>query len=417
MYSDLIDSTKSSKNSPMPSVKAENFLFQCLLNGNKPTLTLSQAMDSSVILSIAQNSKQGKHFIDAISKGYIRISLFGQVESLQGYILKTLKSNVDSEASQFMFSNMPFLYDQYSEVQRKKVFSALMLQIQEGNPSFNSSLVLPEHKDYIEQYIETIRTINFSAKKAYLPATSNTKQLNNIISNRILERQNTLQENRELYKLLNSIRNNANSNYRTFYYNLLKQYADYYSPENIQEARELIDFCYNETVASSISDNEPANLNIPNTLSELCAAASGFSGTTSVSKNEIVLTDENREYLDWERLLIILSEVESIQQKKACDWQTALNTYYKQQQRLPFVIGTKYASISALTLAISSVPVIGGLLSNFATELIWNSVCDVLGEVTKKPSFENIVSAAKESDKRCKLIKLADSNTTFEISG
>ena len=90
MYSDLIDSTKSSKNSPMPSVKAENFLFQCLLNGNKPTLTLSQAMDSSVILSIAQNSKQGKHFIDAISKGYIRISLFGQVESLQGYILKTL---------------------------------------------------------------------------------------------------------------------------------------------------------------------------------------------------------------------------------------------------------------------------------------------------------------------------------------
>lgn len=417
MYSDLLDSVKNSRLNEASLIRAETFLFYSLLNGNKPTLTLTQAIDSAVIISIAQSSEQSKYFIKAIENGYIRISLYGDVSSMQGYLMRILKRNVDVSKDNFIFSSMPFLYnDYYSDKQRAAVYSALIKQFEEGNPNFSHDLVDKEHKNFIEEYVETIRKINHAARNSYIISANTVKQLKDVIRLRITERLDCITKNEELKKMLTYIGENCVSNYRTFYYDIINRNIGNYGDSTIQEVKELVDYCYNEVVASSISDNEPANLNIPNAFSELAASTINFSNTEKASNNEIIVSEENKEFLTWERLLTIMSEIHRIQEKDKCTWNNALEKYASYQHLLPFKLGTKYAGVTAITLAVSSVPVLGNLLSNFVSELLWSSVCDAFGEIVKKPSFSEIVTASKESEKRCKLLRMAISNTSLNVN-
>lgn len=417
MYSDLIDSVKNNKSDETSLIRAETFLFQSLLNGNRPTLSLAQAIDSAVILSIAQNSQQSDYFIRAIKEGYIRISLYGQANSLQGYLLQILKRNADISSSKFIFSSMPFLHDlKYPDTQRLEIFTALIDQIQEGNPRLKSGLLDDEDKDHLEEYVETIRKINFAARNSYIPARKATKQLKDIIYFRINERIKTIVNNEGLKSLLTIIQNNCISNHRTFYYDIIDEKSQYFDSLNLQEAKELIDYCYNEVVASSINDIEPAKLHIPNSFPELAATATEFSSTETASNDEIIVSDSTSEYITWERLLIILKEIKQIQDKKKCTWNEAINTYASHQRLLPFKLSAKYMGISALTVGISSIPFLGKLVTDFTTELLWGSTCDVLGETTKKPSFGEIIKVSKESQKRCKILNMAVSQTSLSVS-
>lgn len=415
MYSDLIDSVKNTTLNEANLIRSETFLSYSIINGNRPTLTLSQAMDSFAILSIAKD----KNFIEMIKEGYIKISLYGQVNSLQGYLLKTLKSNTEQNISKFTFSNMPFLYNEkYSDKQRQSIFLALIKQIEENNPTFDGNLIDNGDKDYIEEYVEAIRKINNAARNSYIPASKTTKQLKDVIHLRINQRLKTVVDNENLKTLLMDISNNCTSNYRTFYHNIINKKVEYYEPLIIDEVKEIIDYCYNEVVASSVNDNEPANLNIPNIFPELAASSTAFSNMETLSKNEITVSDinTNTEYMNWERLLTTLKEIESIQKKKKCNWKEALKSYQAHQRLLPFTLGAKYVGISALTVAISSVPIVGNLFSNFVAELLWNSACDVFGEVTKKPSFNDMIKISKESEKKCKLLNRAVSQTSLNIN-
>lgn len=416
MYSDLIDSVKSNISDKASLMRAETFLFQSLLNGNRPTLTLTQAIDSTAILSIAQNPKQSDYFIKAIKDGHIRISLYGQANSLQGYLLQTLKRNADINSSKFTFSSMPFLYNfKYSDSQRIEIFSALINQIQEGNPRLKSGLIDNEDKDYLEEYVETIRKINYAARDSYIPASKASKQLKDIIRFRINERIKTIVNNDSLKMLLTVIESNCVSNYRTFYYDIINEKSQCYDSLTIQEARELIDYCYNEVVASSVNDNEPAKLHIPNMFPELAASATEFSSTETASNDEIIVSDSTREYITWERLLIIMKEIREIQDMKKCTWNEAIDKYASHQRLLPFKLSAKYMGISALTVGISSIPFLGKLVTDFTTELLWNSTCDIFGETTRKPSFSEIIKVSKESQKKCKVLNMAISQTSLNI--
>lgn len=422
MYSNLVDRARRPDSSTENRITAETYLFQTILNGSHPTLVLPQTFDSDLVLSLMKSS-QSKYFLSALEKGLIHISPYAGVESIQEYLLQALTATIEGKAGSFHFSCFPFLYSsKYTDEDRKNILTALRSQLQNSIPSIRCDIIDSDERQSFNEYAELIHRINQAGYSAFLKQSTSPKPLATVLQKNIQTHQTILQNSSELtadlckqslafYKQL------ATRNFygRTDYFNYLESMRSFYDTSILQEARELIDLSYHETIASSICDMEPANINIPDTLPLL--AATTLTSDSSINANKTILTPGNEKdnSLSWENLIEIVEQVDIICREKTCNWHEGLRIYSDRQQRLPFILSTKYAAVTSATLALSSIPLVGTLVSNVASELLWSAATDALGEYMKKPSFKEIIDISKEARKKCNLIKAVGSATSINI--
>lgn len=432
MYTDLMDTVNTSAlSNQYNSAKAESFFFHALLNGNRPTLSLPQSVDSSVTLKLATQTNTRKYFLQAIENGYIRISLFNQMSCLQEYVINILNDSISQSKITFKFSSLPFLYneDKYSTDQLLKIYEALRNQLNYGSPFFSLSID-SDDKNALEEYVETIRTLNqalnCALRKAYnkipniiLPESSNinlslSHELKSII-NKCL--QNPALDSEVRDSLMN-LQKKCISNRRTDYYSLLEQYTSEYKQSTLNELKSMIDYSYNRVIASSIYDKEYANLNIPSQYAALAASATDTPATNHIFTQELSLTSNSSNYLTWENLLDILIEVNALKDhtSNSCSWNEALNKYIAHQSRLPFKQGTKYLGITALTCMVSSIPLVGSVVCDLTSNMIWSIVCDAAGDALKKPSLSDVIKECTSSYKKAKLLGSTVSHTSIGIN-
>jgi len=424
MYSDLIDRARKPDSTTDKRATAESYLFQSILNGNHPTLVLSQTFDSELVLSLLKGN-QSKAFLSAFEKGLIHISPYAGAESIQEYLLQVLTSNIEGNPNSFYFSCFPFLYsDKYTNEDRRKIFSSLRSQLQNSIPNIRCDLIDGDERQLFNEYTELIHRLNQASFTAFLVKSAVPTPLHMILQKNIKTHlktiKNTLEatdlKGKESLTFYEQLLTKSKSDRRTDYYNYLELMQSYSDISTINEARELIDYSYNETIASSICDKEPANLNIPNTLPVLTATA--VSSNNSINANKTIITPGNTQdsALSWGDLAEIVTQVNTICEEKTCNWQEGLRIYSDRQQRLPFIISSKYAVVATATLALSSIPFVGTLVSNVTSELLWSAATDAFGECMKKPSFKEIIDISKASKKKCDLIKAIGSTTSVNIN-
>lgn len=423
MFTDLIDSVSTSDTSLTQNfIKAEGFLYETLLNGYHPTLSLSQVLDSRVILNLAENNTTHDPFLETIEKGYIRIALYGNTSSLKHHLIQTLHNATNDTSINFKFSSMPFLYekDKYSNAQQLAIYKALLTQLINGDPFLNAP-VTKEDRDKLEQYIHTVDLLNAALNKAFrngqAPLTSKapclllSSQLSALIQKRL-----SLESNLETIELLKLLQDNCTSNRRTDYYNFLDCHSANFEKETLDETRQMIDFAYNQVVASSIYDDEYAKLHVPNQFSTLASSLSQTNETDRIIMQEHQIHTENNNSMDWNQLMTILTEVEAIYNEKNISWEMALQTYLTRQRSIPIKQSAQYLGITAITYLVSSIPFVGSVVSDLISNIVWSGACDTITEVCKKPGVLDIIKTCKESHNRVKTIQGATGQMGFWVN-
>ena len=411
MYSDLIDSTKATRYNQESLIKAEGFLYKALINGHKPTLTMPQAIDSSIILSLTENESQGEYFLNMIREGYIRLSIFGDVSSLQGYILRILRNNLDADSPNFVFSSIPFLNDgKYSEKRKAAIYKGLLTQLEEGNLHFQSDIIDSLDKEFLDNYVNTIRRLNSASLYSYIPSGTPAIKLHEHLRARIDDVLYNENSSEELKALLNVLKVNCTKDFRTYYYEILEKNTSNYSSGALEEAKELIDYCYNEVVASSIKDKDLANLNIPNSCQSLVTSALDFDTTTSATNNKIELQDKAKEKLTWETIGQLVKEIENPQVTKGISWNDAILEYKSKQRLSSFISIGKYLTISAVTYAISSCALPNDPHLNFAASLMMNEFVGRIENKLRKPQSNDLLQSINQGFKINKLFSTSDTS-------
>lgn len=424
MYSDLIDRARKPDSPTDKRATAESYLFQSILNGNRPTLIMPQTFDSELVLSLVR-SNQNQAFLSAIQHGYIRISPYAGAESVQEFLLHTLTTGIEGNPDSFYFSCFPFLYSgKYTIEDRRKILTALRTQLQNGIPSIRCDILTGDERQKINEYAELIHQLNQASFHSILPSSKTPTPMHQILTKNIEQHIRTKKETEgetqdataSSLSFYQNLKQHATSDRRSDYYKYLEQMDSYYDQTILEEARSLIDFSYHETISTSICDHEPANLNVPTSLPALTATAISSDETLAAKSTMITPTNIDDPSLSWEYLNEIIPEVEHICQEKTVSWSEALGIYASRQQRLPFIISSKYAMITTATLALSSIPLVGTLVSNVASELLWSAVSDAFGECLKKPSFKEIIDISNESKKKSDLIKNYGSTTAITLN-
>lgn len=272
MYSNLFDTVKTTE---CDLINCEGLLYSSILSGLHPTFSLNQAIDSTALLNIVQRDK---NFLKFIKERYIQVALFGKYTGEKDGITSFLKDKLyecinDKEAS-FRFSSLPFLYNnEYTEAQLVDIYN-VMLKILDGEEkSFTSYMAknigIDTNKDDIfklEAYLKTVQDISDAVNGHYIiPSDKNCsetlyeKVINNIsIFCKECENSDLLLCLDEFKKILKNQKHQGISpqviNSRSNMYGLIKIMR---CSEKIEkELKSMVDLCYNEIVAASISDNE-----------------------------------------------------------------------------------------------------------------------------------------------------------------
>lgn len=270
MYSNAFDTVKT-KNIDL--ISCEGLLYSSILSGLHPTLSLNQAIDSTVLINIINNDSD---FLRFIENGYIKFALYGKYKGknreLEAFLIDKLKDCIEEDKPSFRFSSMSFLYERdYTEKQLLEVYKAIGQNIS-GDKIFvtRSKIrtygIKSEDIDEIEKYLKTIMSIEDAVKGKYiLPPNNITKcvetlhdKLNGDIESYVNEIENDefkicLKEFQKLLqKEYKQSKDKVNS--RSYIYNLIARLQCSKAIE--EEIKAIVDLCYNEVVAASIVDNE-----------------------------------------------------------------------------------------------------------------------------------------------------------------
>ncbi len=188
-------------------------------------------------------------------------------------------------------------------------------------------------------------------------------------------------------------------NRRSIYYNYLGTMGNYYTNENIEKMRQVIDNCYNVAVASLI-DDDGYTLNFSSKHADLIQP---IEQNGDLIKKEIIELKpiKTDKYLTWEALSNIMMEVEVIEKKKKLSRMDALLEYKRLQSYKPIILVVKYLGISTITSFIPGVPQIVEILS----DIISGTASDVVGEKLKKPSLGEVVTSFKGAKNKTRTVE------------
>ena len=270
MYCNLFDTVRTDT---YDLVQVEGLFFHMILSGYHPTLSMNQAVDSTAISILS-----GKHnaFRDLIEQKAIRFSLFGNHKSTLDYLATHLIPVDGAPCNPFRFSSLPFLHEEYTPTERQRIFDA-MLKVLYGSADEIPRDVTAAHShcEMLNAYVHAARELsNRLTDKYLLPAEGPSALLvqrvehflSQIQSQRpdipvspvFLELQNQIRK----FRSDNGLAPDGRHDYkywqmdsRSFLYKQIDSIAGG-SKELVRESKAIVDLCYNERVASNISDNE-----------------------------------------------------------------------------------------------------------------------------------------------------------------
>lgn len=422
MFSNILDTVRIANENQLIAIEA--FLMRSALSGTPAVLSPNQAIDSTAVQLITEgnihNSKN--HFIRAVELGIVKVAIPTGFRSMLDYCLDTLKRGEKDPNNEFIFSSMKFLYEKVDDKpvfeynDRMEILNYIYTKLSEakfrGRTIAAPASLNDEQKEMVERYISTIIQLD-DAVRYYESFVSRKELIPVYIKELVYSRLSIAEPQTEIYEFLSLIKNRFGNTdwpiYRSFYYRLCEQYAHDYSSKTIEEFKMIIDICYNKVVALSIDDN--AELNIAPDFSEVASIQASDNNTEHSIVTSSQIVDSAYEKLDWECLVDIYTEVSKICESTGNTWQDALGIYRGRQSRLPFVLSGKYALITSVTMAVSAIPVIGTITGNIVSEFMWNMICDVMGEVTKKPSLQDIVSMTQRAKKNTDMMDIVVTQT------
>lgn len=412
MYSSALDTVRKTDEKQLLTVEA--VLMRSALSGDPAVLSPNQAVDSAAIQAIVLgNENQDKnYFLEAVKLGIIRVSIPEGSTSIIDYFDKLFLRNSNNSTNAFIFSSLPFLYyDDVDEQGRSEVFKYICSYLHEYRlrtrsasvPSWLSS----SDKEIVERFATSIIRLD-SAVQLY-DTYSNCRELLpdilfKLLSQRLLVEKPNTALSELIKKMLDECNRPDRSYYRSYYYRICDSYKPDFGAEAVKEVKEIIDICYNKL--TSLSLNTGAELNIDSSLYLLAETqikndSVKYSGVSFSSVPETDL-----EKLDWYSIVEIYRSVDEICRNKGYSWKEALELYYHMQQRLPFILGGKTFLITSITMAVSSIPIVGTILSNPVSEFIWNLFCDEVGDVIQKPSAKEIFKQTKNANHNRKVMDI-----------
>lgn len=416
MFSSILDTVRLADQKQLTLVEA--YLMRSALSGNPAVLSPNQAIDSAAVQAIVAGNKKdhANHFIRAVEKGIIRISLPGGTRSLLDHCLNTISRSRENKDSEFIFSSLGFLYAEengecvYDYDFRKSVLDYIYNKLSTSRYRNHAAVAFPvtlppSERDRVELYIEVISELD-KAIRVY----DQYNYLKELYPHMVRQALNAkLQVTppdtalAEFIKLVLKASEEPNiSQYRSYYYRLCNQYTPTFGIEAIIEVREILDICYNKLIAISI--NEPAEINISPNLAETVALQTSEDDTVQTLLASSRTVADNVQKLDWELLIEIYEEVEAICRQKGLTWQAALELFHSRQSSLPFMLGGKYALITSLTMAISSIPIVGPWLDHAVAEVLINALFGEIETHLKKPSLLEIRQESKKASQKVQMM-------------
>lgn len=405
MFLDLLDTIKTSENfhkidaCKANAVQGESMLYYLLLTGQTPTLTQTQAMDSKIIHNILNDGKSRSAFLTLLATGKIQLELYtgSGARSLQDYFKKSLMYGLNEGTDFFNFSTMPFL-EQYDPKIRKNLQANIVSALQDNCYDFKTDGVCAEHIDYLTGIIDDMQDIDRAIRGNCLYCKAYQKNMDDLVWRHCQELMKSEETDTSFLKLCYDIISKYDyGNRRSAYYKYLDILKQDYSNDDIEKMKQLVDNCYNEALASS-TNNNACNLNISSKFADL---AQPIQQNGNVTKKEIIKIRPSRadQYLTWETLSQIMTEVERIEKVKKLSRTDALTEYKRKQSFKPIVSTVKYLEIGAVTSLIPGIPDVVEILS----DVISGAVSDAVGDKLKKPSLHDITVSAKDGAKKTQI--------------
>ena len=287
MYSNIFDTVNfdSINYHDMTTVKGnclffEALLYTSLLNGMKPALSLSQAIDCAPMLQMIQADKDSTDFRSFIREGYIRVFLYGNRDGRRKEIISYLKSvlkKCEEKSDSFHFSSLPMLYQERYNTRLNQIFS-VMNQCVDDNGTITEKKKLKSvfyvndsveeaDSEAVYKYLVSVSELQKDIGDNYIPPgpvqSFHKRWMGHC--NLFLEKvQDTelVDAMSELKKVYLGDETEEHCSYgkqnRTYLYNLLKRIGC--SNALARELRAVIDVAYNETVASSAEDDGESDI-------------------------------------------------------------------------------------------------------------------------------------------------------------
>lgn len=412
MFSSTLDTVREADRQQLTLVEA--FLMRSALSGNPAVLAPNQAVDSAAIQAIvAGNDRHStNYFIEAVRKGIVRVALPANVRTMMDYCLSTVQRCLEDPQNEFIFSSLKFLYAEENGVQvhdyafRSQVLQYIASELTAIRRRNHTAAPFPvelteEEKASVERYIHAINALDraiteynaYAQKKMLYP-----KILEHALAQRLQATDPQTPLAQLLTRMIRACSGDSSSIYRSYYYRLCDTCIPEFGSEAVAEVRQIIDICYNKLIA--ISMQERAEINIPTIFETTISVQASGSDVAQAMLMTASQPDTATETLDWEVLVEIYEAVDALCREKGLPWQQALEKYYAGQNLLPFKLGGKYAIITAMNMAISSIPVVGTLLDGAVSQILMDTLLSEVEGIVGKPSLMDIVTMGKKAKKR-----------------
>lgn len=418
MFSSALDTVRIADEKQLTLVEA--YLMRSALSGNPAVLSPNQAIDSAVIQAIvAGNDRNTKnHFIRAVESGIVRVSLPGGTRSLLDHCINTINRSKENPDNEFLFSSLKFLYAKengvsvYDYAFRRKILDYISDELSNGKYRNHKTAPLPvtlppEEQELIYRYIRVLIELD-QAIRYYDQYSYKKEMYPQMVIRALTDRLQTLPPETALAKLIVRILRDCQSPecsmYRSYYYRLCDRYAHDFGTEAVQEVREILDICYNKLIA--ISMNEQAEINIAPHFAQTAALQASADDVSQTLFTTSRKANDVNEKLDWEILVEIYEEITALCDEKCLTWQEALELYHARQTALPFVLSGKYAAITALTMAVSSIPVVGTIINNAVAEIMLNTFFGEIETAVSKPSVQDIVRESRKAGRKLHMMDI-----------
>lgn len=410
MFGSILDTVRAINDNQLIAIEA--FLMRSALSGTPAVLSPNQAIDSAAIQLITEGNvhNSNNNFLKAVELGIVKVAIPEGYRTLIDYCLDTLKRGDKDPNNEFIFSSLKFLYEKvdqtpvFSYEERMAVLNYIFTALSEARLRKHTaqmpSFLTADQRIMVERYTATVKKLDeavkgyesFASRKELVP-----KYIREALGNRLVSAEPKTEIADLIQTTIRLCENSGWPLYRSYYYRLCEQYSSAYSKEGIEEFRTIVDVCYNKVVALSLRDN--AELNIAPSFSEVASIQAAEDNTEHSTVTASKIIDDAGDKLDWECLVNIYMEVDRLCEEKGLSWEEAMDLYRGRQTRLPFVLSGKYAVITSLTMAVSAIPVVGMLTGKVVSEFLWNMICDVSGEIVKKPSVGEIITMSKQAKK------------------
>lgn len=412
MYLDTLDPVRTSEyqhdieTCQKYAIQGEAMLLKTLLEGNRPTLTQTQVMDSKVIHNILWDPEARDPFLSFIKNGHINVALYknlkaNNIQSLQNYFLQTLQKGLKEDESFHHYSCLPFMQE-LDDCVRIKFQRKITDALTNNYYNFTVDGVNPKYVEYMEAYVKNLHLLDWELRGQFVGMGPFTKSFDHLfIEGCHILASNELVSEEILQLCEDMLRQQKFHNTRSIYYHFLEEHANS-TPKAKEFVKNLVDICYNESIASTLPNSE-CNISIERHLKNLISCTENTGNI--LSKEKVLLIPKRSEkYFTWEALKFLFQEIDNLQEKKNLSRLEAIEDYRSQTKlQLPVMKTAKYLTVG---LATSLIP-FGEDLIEIVTNSLGLVTDDVLSEVTKKPSLRDISNEIIQNNEQKVMAKKA----------